>query len=300
MTAGVLFRTLHERGGTFLLDEAERLSERTAQMSEMRTVLLAGYRAGGCVSRLQKNGEGYQSVLFDVFGPKALASIGDLPPTLASRCIRLHMLRTAGDRPEVRALLNNESNRWQTLRDNLHAFALTRASEIVLAAAGADNLVTGMGGRDAELWRPLLTLAALCEQAGVADLLSRVRAFAEQLINENADDTSPDPDQTLVALLAEAVIAGQADLTPKDLLERVQKDDGVSFARWTPHRVASTLKRYGLITYKTSRGRRSYRHVTRDQLRRVAAAYGLCIPLENASFTTDATAHPAGQPTKVI
>jgi hypothetical protein len=300
MTAGVLFRTLHERGGTLLLDEAEHLSEKTAQMSEMRTVLLAGYRAGSPVSRLQKSNGGYRSVVFDVFGPKALVSIGELPPTLASRCIRIGMFRTAGDRPQVRALLNSESDRWQTLRDNLHAFALTRASEILLAANRPDNLVTGMSGRDGELWRPVLTPAALCQQAGVADLVGPVRAFADQIINENADDTSPDPDKTLVALLAEAVNAGQTDLTPKDLLDRVQKDDGVTFARWTPHRVAHTLKRYGLTTYKTSRGRRSYCQISRDQLRRVATAYGLCIPVENASFATDATAQPAGPPTKVI
>lgn len=300
MTAGVVFRTLHERGGTFLIDEAERLGEKSSHMSELLTLLLAGYKAGGRVSRLQRDGQGYHPVHFDVFGPKVLASIGDLVPTLTSRSIRSRMLRTAGDRPEVQARMDACSERWQTLRDDLHTFSLTHAGAILQVANTTDPLAGGMSGRDAELWRPLLGLAQLCRRGTYDDLPSRIREYADRVISESVEDTSPDPDRILVCLLTEAVVTGQADLTPKDLLGRAQREDGVTFARWTPHRIASTLKRYGLLTHKTGRGRRSYHDVTLEQLRRVARDYRMSTLLDDASSASNATPDPSARPTNTI
>jgi hypothetical protein len=39
MTAPTLFRTLHDTGGTLLLDEAERLRDRTPDAGELRSIL---------------------------------------------------------------------------------------------------------------------------------------------------------------------------------------------------------------------------------------------------------------------
>jgi len=222
MTAGVLFRTLHAQGGTFLLDEAERLQDK-AVSSELRTVLLAGYKSGARVSRLKKEGSGFRSVHFDVFGPKAFGGIVDLPATLASRCIRLNLLRSADDRPQVRARLDAHPSEWQDLRDGLYAFALSHASEIVRTANRADGLTDGMSGRDAELWQPLLTLAYLCGREGTEGLAGLVCAFADVTIADSQEDTAPDPEQTLLAHLAARVTSHQADVMPKDLLARAKR-----------------------------------------------------------------------------
>ncbi|MBP7935827.1 MAG: hypothetical protein KA354_14360 [Phycisphaerae bacterium] len=292
LTAGVLYRTLHESGGTFLLDENERLAEKGSQASELRTALLAGYKAGGHVHRLQKDGDGFRAVQFDVYGPKAMGSIGDLPPALASRCIQLRMLRARGDHSQVQARLDADPEVWQGLRDDLHAFTLTHAGEIVRVARAQDELTRTMSGRDAELWRPLFALAVICERASAVGLVSGLREFAGRAVDIGLEDAAPEPDETLLTVLAECVIWQQTDVTPKDVLERAKKTDPVTFSRWTPHRVASVLKRYGVLTHKTGGGRRSYHRVTVQQLSRVASRYGLCIPLENAPIATNATWAP--------
>ncbi len=296
MTAGVLFRTLHEHGGTFLLDEAERLGEATSQASELRTVLLAGYRAGGCVSRLHKSGDGHRAIFFDVFGPKALGSIGELPPTLASRCINLQMLRSGNDQPQIRARLDANPQTWQDLRDDLHAMALCRAPRILRQAHDVDACTIATSGRAMELWKPLLDLATLCECDGVTGLVACVRKFAEQLMADSMEDSTPEPDRILFTLLAAHVAGGNSDLTPKDLLHEARQDDAITFRQWTPHRVAGTLKRYGLVTTKTAQGRRSYLRVSPNELMRAARRYGFTLPMENASNATDATtADPISQ-----
>ncbi len=47
MKGPTLFRTLHGRGSTLLLDEAERLRGDSPDVEELRAMLLAGYKAGG-------------------------------------------------------------------------------------------------------------------------------------------------------------------------------------------------------------------------------------------------------------
>ncbi len=88
MTAAALFRTLHNFGGTLLLDEAERLKQtQCPDVADLNSMLLAGYKRGGQASRLEALGNigQFKMVCFDVFGPKALACIAGLPPALASR-----------------------------------------------------------------------------------------------------------------------------------------------------------------------------------------------------------------------
>src|SRR5262249_54968370 len=91
LTAPALFRRRHERGGTLLFDEAERLKQATPDVQDLLSMLLAGYKRGGQATRLEAVGDNFRTVAFDVYGPKALACIAGLPPTLASRCITVMM-----------------------------------------------------------------------------------------------------------------------------------------------------------------------------------------------------------------
>ncbi len=85
-----VFRTLHDQGGTLLLDEAERLRDNTPDAGDLRSILLSGYKRGSPARRLEPIGDGkFRAISFDVFGPKALAGIASLPEALASRCIKV-------------------------------------------------------------------------------------------------------------------------------------------------------------------------------------------------------------------
>jgi len=75
LSAAALFRTLHDRGGTLLLDEAERLGESGDDVAELRSILLAGYKRGGRASRLECGDDNrYHMCEFQVFGPKETAA----------------------------------------------------------------------------------------------------------------------------------------------------------------------------------------------------------------------------------
>ena len=106
--------------GTLLLDEAERLSDGGDDVAELRSILLAGYKRGGRASRLESVDDSYQMKEFQVFGPKAIACINALPTALASRCVPVQMFRSPAEAEKPRRRIDEDPDRWQELRDDLH------------------------------------------------------------------------------------------------------------------------------------------------------------------------------------
>ncbi len=128
VTGPALFRTLNDRGGVVLLDEAERLKQSDPAQQEILSMLLAGYKRGGRATRLEKVEDNFHPVQFDVYGPKALACIAGLPPALATRCIHIAMFRSGPNSEKPRRRIDDAPNEWQRLRDELHVLALEHGS----------------------------------------------------------------------------------------------------------------------------------------------------------------------------
>lgn len=291
MTAPTLFRSLHELGGSLLLDEAERLREQTPDAAELRSILLSGYKRGSPAMRLEKDGERFVRVEFDVFGPKCFAAIASPPEALASRAIRIAMLRAAPDSPKPRRRIDANPAIWSDLRDDLHALALEHGRTWLDLADRADVVPAALAGRDFELWQPLLALAAWLEERGAQGLLKLMQDYAAEATEAGRDDSAPDADELLLRVLARHVLAGShGTLKAADVLREAREADPAEFgseraARWKPRSVANVLRRYGFAP-KKGRGNtgRTYSGATLPQLRRVERSYGfdLGLPTEPA------------------
>ncbi|MCG3136719.1 MAG: hypothetical protein HJJLKODD_00555 [Phycisphaerae bacterium] len=284
MTAPALFRTLHERGGVLLLDEAERLRDGSPEAGELRNILLSGYKRGTPAQRMESSGDGkFRTVTFDVYGPKAIACIGSLPEALASRCIRINMFRADPTSEKPRRRIDADPQRWADLRDNLHAIALEHGPTW-LELADRSDVCPAMSGRDYELWQPIMAIAAWLEGLGADALLPLIQDHARQLIELNRDDTVPDADETLLKLLATSVLSsGHHVLTTNELLRRANETEPNTFKHWSSRGITSTMKRYGIITSKNN-GQRTFAKVTLSQLVKIERIYGLDlgIPKESA------------------
>jgi hypothetical protein len=284
MTAAALFRTLNDRGGCLLLDEAERLKESTPDVAEIKSILLSGYRRGGRATRLEPVGDSFRPVEFDVFGPKALACIAGLPPALSSRCIHVGMFRAppGSDKPKLR--LDEEPLLWSDLRDDLYALTLGPMGEAALDLAGQAD-VCGLSGRDFELWQPLMALAGWLDGVGADGVLTTVMAHATYAVDAGRDEQVPDADELVLRLLAEAV-DGMSCPTPSDLLAQAVQHEPMMFQKWSPRGISNLLKRYGIRATKIM-SRRVYRNVTPAMLLQIQRAYGL-----DLGFPDDEVQHP--------
>ncbi|WP_439628799.1 hypothetical protein [Gemmata sp.] len=273
LTAPALFRTIHAEGGTVLYDEAERLRQANDPgVQEVNSIFLAGYKRGGTAIRLEPVGDGFRPVRFAVYGPKVLACIAGLPPTLASRCIPFTMFRAdkGSERPKRR--LDADPGEWAAARDELHALALEHGRTWVALADRRDVVPDTISGRNYELWQPLLALAAWFQERGVKSLLDVVQAFAKGSVEESRDDAIPDADETVLEVLAEKVRLGLRP-TPAEALAACRERDEATFNKWQPNTVSRKLKSYGIPT-KKSNGERRY-DVCRRALEEIEARYGI-------------------------
>ena len=283
LTAASLFRTLHDRGGTLLLDEAERLKQ-TSQpdVGELLSALLAGYKKGGQATRLEPVKNGFKTVAFDVFGPKAMACIAGLPPALASRAIPVTMFRAGPDSDKPRRRIDEHPGRWQKLRDDLHRIVLGYGSTWLDLASDTDACPR-MGGRDFELWQPLLAIAKWFEGHGCEGLHPLMVKHAKSVITSAQTEAMPEADATLLGILAEALRDGRR-LTPAEILEEAMKDEQVLFRNWSPRGVTARLKLYGIPSPRKVMSRREFRDVTWEMVARIQEHYGLeldCNPEEH-------------------
>jgi hypothetical protein len=274
LTGPALFRTLHDRGGTLLYDEAERLRHATPDQQEILSMLLAGYKRGGQATRLEPVGDSFRPVAFEVFGPKALACVAGLPPTLASRCIPLTMFRAGPNSAKPARRIDADPAVWQALRDDLHALALEHGPDWQLLAARTDVCPPGIHGRAQELWQPILALAEWMQTHGAQGLLGVVQGHALATVDSDKDDAVPEFDETLLEILAVFVSSGDKP-TPGEILTRAKECDPATFEKWPAQAVSRRLKAYGIATPRKSHGQRRYRDVTLDQLRRVQDHYGI-------------------------
>ena len=296
MTAACLFRTLHEQGGTLLLDEAERLRDGSPDAGELRSILLSGYKRGSPAMRLEKQGDKFQRVTFDVYTPKAVASIGRLPEALASRCIHIGMFRAAVNSEKPRRRLDAEPGKWATIRDGLHALALEHGQTWVALADRVDVVPADFAGRDFELWQPLLALAGWLDEAGVSGLLELVSEHARSTVEGSREESVSDTDELVLRLLAAHVQAGTHDrVKAGDLLREAQEHDGATFARWKAKGIANSLKRYGIRTRKGhgSTGR-VYGDATIEALSRIQETYAFDLGLDIEPPGRDASGDTSG------
>lgn len=185
ITPAALFRSVEKWQPTLLIDEADTF---TKDNEELRGVLNAGHtRDQATVIRVVEVGGELEPRAFNVWGPKAMAGIGNMPETIMSRAIVLTMRR------------KTKNERADNLRHCDHAAFIDVKRR--LARWADDNGATfadmrpaldGLHNRTADNWEPLLALADL---AG-GDWPKRARHAAIKLTG--SDEEAPSLNQELL------------------------------------------------------------------------------------------------------
>ena len=250
-SAAAIYRGLNTEGirRTLLLDEADAVFSRgpaSESAEALRQVLNAGTRRGS--ARVLRSNERGGSESFDVFGPKVLSGIGELPDTLADRSIRIRMKRKTRTEPVERARYRDVQAAASTVRPVVAEWA-----ESVAEAAGTarPHLPNVLSDRMQDAWEPLIALADL---AG-GEWPDRARRAATALWGDG--DTDEDSGSLAVRLLRDCHSAFGADerLATLDLLSRLTE---VEDAPWssldgsglTGSSLSRLLKRYEIRPVK--------------------------------------------------
>lgn len=178
ITAPALFRAVEKWRPTLLIDEADTFLRNS---DDLRGVLNSGHqRANAFVIRTI--GDNHEPKRFRTWSPKAVALIGKLPATLASRAIHIELRRKTAaeiieplraDRLDHLEPLRRQAARW--VADNI----------LGLHAANPE-IPASLSGRTIDNWRPLLAIADLAGEQWPA----LARSIAELLGGTRSDQSS--------------------------------------------------------------------------------------------------------------
>jgi len=164
-TPAVIFRSIQMRtvdGSTLtlIIDEAEDLGTKSDNSDALRQILNAGYRRGQSVLRCERNGEkSFEVKSFNTYCPKVIVLIGNLPDTLADRCIAIAMRRRRQDEKVERFLFSHVMREAKRYRRDSEDWAKTNRTKVKRRHLRYD--LEFLEDREAELWLPLFSVCAV-------------------------------------------------------------------------------------------------------------------------------------------
>jgi len=178
VTAAYLFRKVGDQDNmpTILFDEIDTVfGPKAKENEEIRGLLNAGHRRGAVAGRCVVRGKRVLTEEIAAYCPVAMAGLGDLPDTLLSRSVIVKMRRRSPKElvePYRRRLHSREG--WE-IADRIEKWAIKVS---VAASEPCKSIPETIVDRDADIWEPLLVLAAL---AG-GDWPDRARRSAVALV----------------------------------------------------------------------------------------------------------------------
>ena len=215
ITSAALFRIVAENP-TLLIDEIDAVFHaRGSGAEDLRGLLNAGYRRGGGVIRSARKGSG--TTRYKVFAPVVLAGIGNLPDTVADRSIAIRMKRRANEPVEKFRRRDIEGEATE-LRTRIGRWA---DENVDILATIRLNMPESLGDRAADIWEPLLAIAALAGH----DWPQRTEAAAIALsARATTDDRSPGV-RLLEAIRDVLERSGRAQIASAELALAVNESD---------------------------------------------------------------------------
>lgn len=178
----VIVRLVSSSRRTILYDEIDGVFGNTKAQDaniDLRSVLNGGYRRGAKVYRCTTHGKKIETEELDAFAAVAVAGLRNLPDTLASRSIFIHMRRRAPDEHVEPFRRRHHSGQAKPIMDELVEWCAERNVGLV-----EPDLPSCIQDRAADCWEPLLVVA---DEAG-GDWPSRGRAAAVHLTQRSTDE----------------------------------------------------------------------------------------------------------------
>ena len=245
VTPAYLFRKVgDEEAGlpTILYDELDTLfGSKVHDTGEVRGLLNAGHRRGAKAGRCIVVGKKVMTEEIPAYCAVALAGLGNLPDTIASRSILIDMRRRAPHEAVEPFRHRYHASQAEPIKAALAAWCADHE-----AALGAEPAMPqGIEDRDADCWEPLLAIA----DAAGADWPKRAREAAVALVARSAERTQTSGVQLLADLFD--VFQAADKLATETILLRLH---GLPESAWADvygkplnqRGLATRLRKYGI------------------------------------------------------
>jgi uncharacterized protein DUF3631 len=238
ITTAALFRSVEKWQPTLLIDEADTFLKHN---DEMRGLLNSGHQRSNAYV-IRTTGEDYEPRRFGTWAPKAVALIGRLHPTLASRAIHIELRRKSASE-SIKPLRSDRLEHLEPLRRQAARWVVDNANRL----RWADPVMPPTFlNRVADNWRPLIAIADL---AG-GEWPTRARRIAQELGGGRTEQTTG---IMLLEDIQRTFIDRGADRLPSaEMAEALSKMEDRPWPEWqqgkpiTPRQIAKLLGPFGV------------------------------------------------------
>lgn len=184
-TEAVLFRTANL---TQLLDEVDSWANKDA----LKSVLNAGFRSGGSVTRIEETKDGFKPVRFPVYGPRALAGIGTriLDVTTRDRTFSVAMVRQMKHERREQLRMRIVSPEAEELKGRIVKWADTNREFIANRYAGEFPYLENFRDRTIDIAQPVATVVEVA-YAGSPEIDKLRDRFLRAITITRAEDHIP-------------------------------------------------------------------------------------------------------------
>lgn len=243
ITPSALFRVTDYYRPTLLLDEADTF---LSDSEGLRGILNSGHmRSQAYVTRV--TGDEYRVCAFSTWAPKAIALIGELPPTLSDRSVTIRMQRRSREE-KIERLQLHRLGEMEDMRSMAARWAADSIENLRFSDPQIPEAVTKDRARDN--WRPLLAVADLAGGAWPA----RARASA-LVLTSSSNDTSAailllEDLRTLFQTRAAQKLTSEEILAHLNTLEERPWPEWRDRAPMSPRQLAIVLHRFGISPVK--------------------------------------------------
>ena len=158
MSAAALMRTVNAQQPSLLLDEMDATFQGDKDVAQaLRGILNEGFRRGGNIRKCV--GPNHDVQAFHVFGAKALAGIGKVPDTVASRSIIIEMRRKTPTESVEPFRVRDVREGAMPLVESLASWSNSETMEILRGTR--PKFPDGLTDRQQDISEPLLAIADL-------------------------------------------------------------------------------------------------------------------------------------------
>jgi len=230
ISEAALFRKVAQGRVTLLFDEVDEVfdkRDRSTRNEGLRALLNAGYREGAKVARCVGSGRRISIVEYSAFCPKALASIGSLPDTVADRSITIRMERKTSEERVSRFRFRVAQMDAEPIRESFGAWA-SRENTIQELRSAEPDVPEELDDRAAEGWEALIAIA---DMAG-GSWPQQARRAAVELQTERVIAEVESYRILLLRHILEAFAESGSAIPATTLLDALTARDDGPWAKW--------------------------------------------------------------------
>ncbi len=237
--------------GTCLIDQADSLERKGGE--DLLDILADSYKKSGGKRRIIAfdKGKNREVIELETFGPKAFASIRELPEDLRDRCLELPLIRSQRNFADP----DDDNEDWRKIRGALYTLLIARyelASTYYFMKKRTYKESKTILGRSLELWLPF---EVIFESTGMKDKIPEARTHFLSRYSFSEYEPSELEEEVIKAILDELKDKMEIILAPIEISTLI-KDEV-----WTPGetpkqkaaKVGWAIKKFNLASRKEPR-----------------------------------------------